>query len=313
MARISGIDTDIFPINLGGNTFGWTADEQQSFAVLDAFVAAGGNFVDTADMYPAWAPGHEGGESETVIGNWLTQRKNRDDVVIATKCGADQRLKGLARETVEKALDASLERLQTDHVDLYYAHYDDKSVDIADQVATFDALVKSGKIRAYGLSNYREPRMREFFEIARQTGATLPAAIQPEYHLLKRKAFESDYRPLVDEFGPAVFTYFSLASGMLTGKYRTADDVKGSSRESFLEEYSGDDVFGLVDELVAVADQLHAEPTTVALAWLLAKGITAPIASVSKVEQLPSLMAAADLELPAEAVQRLDTASQPFA
>lgn len=313
MARINGIDAEVFPLNLGGNTFGWTSDKEQSFEVLDAFLAAGGNFVDTADRYSAWAPGHVGGESETVLGQWFAERGNRDEVVLATKCGADEVLKGLRRDTVEKALDASLRRLQTDHVDLYYAHFDDESVAIADQVQTFDSLVGSGRVKAYGLSNYSPERMREFFTTARDTGATMPAAIQPEYHLLKRKGYEQDYRPIVEEFGPAVFSYFSLASGMLTGKYRSADDVKGSSREKFLSGYDGDEVFRLVDELVAVAEHKRAEPTTVGLAWLLAKGVTAPIASVSKVSQLPALMAAPLLQLTDDELARLDEASQPFA
>ena len=311
--RIRGIDQEIFPLNLGGNTFGWTSDEQASFDVLDAFTAAGGNFVDTADVYSAWAPGHTGGESETVLGNWLAARGTRDSVVVATKVGAHPELKGLSRDTVNAALDASLDRLQTGYVDLYYAHYDDENTPVEEQVETFHELVDSGRVRAVGLSNYSPQRMREFFTVARERGLTVPAAIQPHYNLVHRREFERDYAAIAREHDAAVFPYFSLASGFLTGKYRTAEDLKGAAREQMAQEYVSPEGLAVVEELVSVADGHRAEPATVALAWLLAKGVTAPIASASSTSQLSALLAAPSLQLTQDDVAALDRASQPFA
>ncbi|WP_144793675.1 aldo/keto reductase [Kocuria palustris] len=311
--RIPGIDADILPLNLGGNTFGWTSDEQRSFEVLDAFVAAGGSFIDTADVYSAWAEGHSGGESETVLGRWLAARGNREDVIIATKTGRHPDFQGLARETVTASLEASLERLQTDRIDLYYAHYDDESVAISDQVRTFHELVQSGKVLTVGLSNYSPARMREFFEIARREGLTAPVAIQPQYSLVHRRDYEQDYSPIAREYGAAVFPYFTLASGFLTGKYRTREDLEGAARKDMAEGYFSEDGLRVVDAVVEVAKAHDAEPATVALAWLLARGISAPIASASKPEQLPSLIAATRLELAEDEVTALNEASQPFA
>ncbi|MDO4919149.1 aldo/keto reductase [Kocuria sp.] len=312
-ARIRGIHQEIFPLNLGGNTFGWTSDEQTSFDVLDAFTAAGGNFVDTADVYSAWAPGHSGGESETVLGNWLAHRGNRDSVVVATKVGVHPQHRGLSRDTVNVALEESLDRLQTGYVDLYYAHYDDEDTPIEEQVETFHELVDSGRVHAVGLSNYSPQRMREFFTVAHERGASVPAAIQPQYNLVHRRDYERDYAPLAREFDAAVLPYFSLASGFLTGKYRSAEDLRGSAREQMAGEYVSAAGLEVVDALVAVAQHHRAEPATVALAWLLAKGVTAPIASASTTSQLPALLAAPSLHLTEDDVAALDRASQPFA
>lgn len=303
----------IVPLHLGGNTFGWTSGREQSFAVLDAFQDAGGNVVDTADMYSSWVPGHSGGESEEILGAWMAARGNRDRVVIATKTGAHPEFTGLAHDTVVASLEASLKRLRTDHVDLYYAHYDDESVEISDQVDTFDELVRSGKIRGVGLSNYSPARMREFFTTARQDGRTIPVAIQPQYSLVARKEYEQEYRPLAAEFDAAVFSYYSLASGFLTGKYRTPEDLQGSARQDAAQSYLTADGLEVVDTLDRIATAHGTHIPTVALAWLRARGVTAPIASASRPAQLPALLAASSLRLTNEELGALDDASQPFA
>lgn len=313
MNRIPRTDLDVYPLNLGGNTFGWTSDQEASFAVLDAYLAAGGNFIDTADLYSVWNDGHEGGESEKVIGEWLAARGNRDKVIIATKLGGLPTRPGLSAENAEAALTESLERLQTDYVDLYYAHYDDENVSIADQVRIAHGLVESGRVRHIALSNFSPERLREWFEVATESGLTVPVALQPQYNLLHRKDFEQGILPIVEEFDVAVFPYFALASGVLTGKYRSKADIEGQARQGFAEHLLTDEAFVVIDELVTIAEARSVEPATIALAWLLAKGITAPIASARTPEQLPALMAAADLKLTAAEVAALDKASAPFA
>ncbi|GAA2180545.1 aldo/keto reductase [Brooklawnia cerclae] len=313
MTRIPRTELDVFPLNLGGNTFGWTSDRDTSFEVLDTFVAQGGNFVDTADSYSAWVPGNKGGESETIIGEWLARRGNRDGVVIATKAGAHPQLKGQARATVTTALDASLTRLQTDHVDVYYAHYDDESQTVEDMATTYDGFVKAGKIRAIGLSNFTPERMRAWFEFASSEGLAVPSAIQPHYNLVHRGPYEQTYRPIAERFDAAVFPYYSLASGFLTGKYRTQEDLAGKQRGQGAGQYLNADGLRVIDALVAIADAHGAQPTSVSLAWLLAKGVTAPIASASRADQVPALTAAAALQLTADEVARLDEASATFA
>lgn len=312
-ARVPRTELDVFPLNLGGNTFGWTSDREQSFAVLDAFLEAGGNFIDTADSYAMWAEGSEGGDSETVLGEWLAARGNRDQVVLATKVGGKPSRQGLSAENADAALDESLRRLQTDHVDLYYAHYDDETVSIQEQVRIADGLVRSGRARHIALSNFTPERMREWFEVATREGLTVPVAIQPQYNLIHREQFEQAYRPIADEYDVAIFPYFALASGVLTGKYRSKADLEGRARQGFAQDLLTDDALAVVDAVVQVAEARGVEPATVSLAWLLAKGVTAPIASVSTPEQLPSLMAAPTLELTEAEVAALDAASQPFA
>ncbi|MDJ1372458.1 aldo/keto reductase [Gulosibacter molinativorax] len=313
MARIPRTEIEIFPINLGGNTFGWTSDRDTSFAVLDAFVAAGGNFIDTADSYAQWQEGSDGGDSERVLGEWMQERGNRGEVIIATKVGGLSSRKGLSRENADAALNESLERLQTDYVDIYYAHYDDESVAIDEQVQIAHDLVQSGRVRHVALSNFTPERMREWFETAKSANLTLPVAIQPQYNLVARAGYEQGYAHIAREFDAAVFPYFSLASGFLTGKYRQASDLEGAARQGMASGYATDEGFTVVDALVEVAEARGVEPTTVALAWLLAKGVTAPIASASKPEQLPAIMAAPSLELTADEVATLDAASAPFA
>lgn len=313
MTRIPRTDLDIFPLNLGGNTFGWTSDQDASFKVLDAFVAAGGNFIDTADLYSVWAEGHEGGESEQVIGNWVTARDNRDQIIIATKVGGLPTRPGLDPDNVEVALDESLKRLQTDYVDIYYAHYDDENTAIIDQVRHANSLVESGKVKHVALSNYSPERMREWFETAKAEGFTLPVAIQPQYNLIHRKDYEQRYAPIAKEFNVAVFPFFALASGVLTGKYRSKADIEGKARQGFAADLITDDAIQVVDAVTKIAQARSVEPATVALAWLLDKGVTAPVASASNVDQLPALISATELRLTAAEVQQLDTASLPFA
>lgn len=237
---------------------------------------AGGNFVDTADLYSVWAEGHEGGESEKVLGEWLTARGNRDNVIIATKVGGLPTRPGLSVENVEAALAESLKRLQTDYVDLYYAHYDDENVAIIEQVRHAHSLVESGKVKHLALSNYSPECMREWFETAKSEGLTVPVAIQPQYNLLHRKDYEQGYGPIGQEFEAAVFPYFALASGVLTGKYRSKADIEGRARQGFAQDLITDDARQVVNALVEIAEARSVEPATVSLAWLLAKGVTAP-------------------------------------
>ena len=313
MATLPRTSLDVFPVNLGTNTFGWTSDREASFAVLDAFAEAGGNFIDTADLYSVWVEGNDGGVSEEIIGEWMAARGNRDDIVVATKVGGLPTRPGLSRDNVIVALEDSLRRLQTDHVDLYYFHYDDEDVAIADQVRTAHELVVSGKVRHVALSNHSPERMREFFATATREGLTVPVAIQPQYSLLHRADVENGYGAIAREFDAALLPYFSLASGLLTGKYTSAADIETVARKDMLSGYLGEATFDVVGTLVEIAEARGVEPTTVALAWLLAKGVTAPIASASRPDQLPAIMAAPALELSADEVSRLDAVSAPTA
>lgn len=301
------------PLVLGGNTFGWTSDRETSFAVLDAFVESGGTLVDTADLYAVWAGDHTGGDSEKVLGEWFAARGTRDTVVLATKMGGLAPHDNQQHDSVVAALEASLDRLQTDYIDVYYAHYDDENVSIEDQATTYDGLVASGKVRHIALSNYSPERMRQWFEYTTANGLAVPVALQPQYNLVHRHDFESSYQPLAREFGAATFPYFALASGFLTGKYRSAADLEGRSRQGMVEGYATEEGFAVVDELVRVAESRGVEPATVALAWQLAQGVTAPIASASSPEQLPALLAAGSLTLTDAELQGLDAASRPFA
>lgn len=311
--QIPGTDLSIFPINLGTNTFGWTADEAGSHAVLDAFLAAGGNFLDTAESYPAWVPGNTGRESETIIGTWLAARGNRDKVVIATKVGDHPDHKTQDPEYIRTAIDASLKRLQTDYVDLYYAHRDDEVTPIAEVARVFDEIVRAGKAKHVAVSNYSKGRLAEWLAVAEAENLAKPIAIQPQYSLVFRSDYETELQPLADEHNLGVFTYFSLAAGFLTGKYRTEADLEGASRGGMVQGYFSADGLKTVDELVTVAEAHDVAPAAVALAWLLVKGATAPIVSARTPEQLDALMAAPALELSPEELERLDRASAPFA
>lgn len=309
---LPGSTLEIFPVTLGGNPFGWTADEAASCAVLDTFAAAGGNIIDSADAYSEWVDGNVGGESETILGRWMASRGNRDQIMVATKVALLGARKGLRHDNVVAALDDSLRRLGTDHVDLYYAHYDDPDVAIHDQVATFDSLVRSGKARAIGLSNFTPERMREWFDTAQREGMTMPSSIQPRYSLMKRADYERDYAQIAAAHNVAVFSYPALASGFLTGKYRVEADFEGKPRGNAARRYYEAGGLRVVDILVEIAERHASQPASVAIAWLLAKGITAPIASASRPEQLEAIMAAPSLRLSDADVSSLDEASENF-
>ena len=310
MTRIGTSDLDVFPLALGGNTFGWTSDEQTSHGVLDAFVASGGNFVDTADGYSAWVPGNSGGESETIIGSWFAKRGNRDSVVLGTKVSQHPDFTGLGGANVLAAADASLARLGTDHIDLYYAHFDDASTPLEETASAFNDLVVAGKVRNIAVSNYTAERVAEWFAIAEQNGFALPVALQPHYNLVHREPFESEFGTIVAEKKLGVVPYYALASGFLTGKYRSADDFGKSPRGGGMGAYLNESGLGVLAALDAVASAHGVAVASVALAWLRTRpGIVAPLASARTTEQLPDLMASATLELTADETAALDAAS----
>ncbi|GAA4479388.1 aldo/keto reductase [Enteractinococcus fodinae] len=313
MADKQLINPDV-PLALGGNTFGWTSSEDDTFAVLDAFLDAGGAHVDTADSYSQWAPGNSGGESEAILGNYFAARGNRDKVFLATKVAGWEEQPGLTPENVNEAVEASLARLQTDYIDLYYAHYDDESQSPQQLARTFDALVKDGKVRHIGLSNLSPERQAAWIAAAQEGGLTVPAAIQPNYSLAHRSDVEGTdgYGELAEQHNLAVFPYYSLAAGLLTGKYQSLEDFEGSDRAGQLAQFANEDALDLVGALVGISEELDHEPASVALAWLLAKDVTAPIASARVPEQLDALIAASDVRLYPEHVARLDEASQKF-
>ncbi len=308
LRRIGTSDIKVAPLALGGNVFDWTADEQASFEVLDAFVDAGGTMIDTADVYSAWAPGHVGGESERLIGRWLKRDPaKRDKVVIATKVGF---MAGLAPATVAPACDASLERMGIDRIDLYYQHTDDASVPLADSLGAFDALLRAGKIRAIGLSNFTAERVEEALAAGIANRLTLPVALQPWYNLVEREKFEGRLADVALGQGLSVFPYYSLANGYLTGKYRSKDDLGQSPRGLRTVEYlegRGPRVLAALDEVAAETGKSLA---TVALAWTKAQpGITAPIASATSLEQFRDLAAALTLDLSPGQIEALNAAS----
>ncbi|MDF7664989.1 aldo/keto reductase [Bifidobacterium sp. ESL0745] len=307
-------DLKVFPLVLGGNTFGWTSDDKTSDAVLDKYVEASGNFVDTADVYSAWVPGHSGGESEVVLGRWLATRKNRSDMVIATKVSQHPQYPGLSAKNIAAAADESLLRLGTDYIDLYYAHFDDEKTPLEETVEAFDKLVKSGKVRAIGISNYSADRIEEWFRIARENGYTLPVAFEPQYNLVSRGNYEKTLAPVAKREQLSVFPYFALASGFLTGKYRSAADAEGKARQGMVADYLTPDGFALIDVLDKVAKAHNVAIATVSLAWLRHRPqVAAPIVSARIPEQLPDLLASSVLVLSDADVEALNKASEPFA
>lgn len=311
MSILGTSDLDVFPLNLGGNTFGWTSDEVTSHTVLDAFVEAGGNFVDTGDSYSAWVPGNSGGESEAIIGSWLSKGE-RGRLVVATKVAQHPEFQGLSAENIVAAADASLTRLGTDYIDLYYAHQYDPSTPIAESAAAFDALVRGGKIRHIGLSNFPADKIDEWFAVSAAEGFAAPVALQPKYNLVAREDFETELAEVSARHNLAVLPYFALASGFLTGKYRSEADLSGKARGPMASGYLNEHALSVVDTLVSVAEELSVEPATVALAWLRSReNVVAPIASASNVEQLPALMASATLELADEQLALLNAVSVP--
>lgn len=299
------------PLALGGNVFGWTLDEAASFRVLDAFVDAGLDLIDTADVYPAWVPGNEGGESEAIIGRWLAQGGRRDKVVIATKVAKWDRRKGLSPANIEAAADDSLRRLGVEVIDLYFAHEDDASVPLADTLGAFARLVERGKVRAIGASNYAAPRLAEALETSGRLGLPRYEVLQPEYNLVARKDYETRLAPIVDEHGLGVVPYYSLASGFLTGKYRSEADLgKSKARGGAAARYLNGHGLRVLATLDDVAKRHDATPAQVALAWLMTRpGITAPIASATSVEQVQELAGAVRLKLSADDLDVLERAS----
>ena len=303
----------VAPLALKGNVFGWTIDEACSFQVLDAFVDAGFDLVDTANMYSAWVPGNQGGESETILGRWLKATGKRDRITLATKVGhqmGDGSL-GLKRDYIFRMVEDSLRRLQTDRIDLYQAHKDDESTPLAETLAAFDALVKQGKVRAIGASNYSATRLREALAISEREKLARYVSLQPEYNLYDRQGFEAELEPLCLEKRVGVIGYYSLASGFLTGKYRSADDLGQSARGATIgKRYMNERGQRILKALDDVSAARGTSPAGVSLAWLMQRpSVTAPIASATTVEQLRELVKAAELKLTPEDVAKLDAAS----
>jgi len=300
------------PLMLGGNVFGWTADRAASFEVLDAFVAGGGTLIDTADVYSAWAPGNAGGESETIIGEWLKARGHRDHVLIATKVGMMDGPggKGLHPARIAAAVDESLRRLGTDYIDLYFAHRDDEAVPQADVMGAFDALVQAGKVRAIGASNYSTDRLASALAASDANGLARFTVLQPEYNLVRRTQFEGALQDLCVAEGIGAVPYYSLASGFLTGKYRQADDAGKSTRGEGASRYLDDRGRRVLAALDAVAAEQDIALATVSLAWLAARpGVVAPIASARTIAQLPELLYSMSIRLTPDQIARLDAAS----
>jgi len=303
----------VAPLCLGGNVFGWTAAEAASFAVLDALVEAGFNFIDTADVYSVWVPGHRGGESEAVIGNWLQRRGRRDDVVIATKVGMQMApdRKGLSAAHIARSVEDSLRRLQTDHIDLYFSHADDTTVPLEETLGAYQKLLSAGKIRAIGASNYTAARLAEALEVSRKSALPRYEVLQPLYNLYARSDYESELEPLCLREQLGVITYFALASGFLSGKYRTAADAAKSARgKGIVEKYLNARGFKILAALDDIAARHSSSPAAVALAWQIARpSVTAPIASATTVPQLQELLSATRLDLSKPDIEQLNAAS----
>jgi len=310
--RLGSTGFEVAPLALGGNVFGWTADEAMSFRLLDAFVGAGFNLIDTADSYSRWAAGHEGGESETVIGRWIARRGRHDDVVIATKVGSDmgQGHKVLRKDYILQAADASLRRLRVDCIDLYQSHWDDENTPFEETLGAYEQLIRQGKVKAIGASNLTAPRLAQALQTSKAGKLPRYATLQPHYNLYERASFEGELQSLCVHENIGVITYFSLAAGFLTGKYRSAADFGKSARGSGMKKFLNPRGMKILDALDAVAKRTHATPAQVALAWLMARpGVSAPIASATNVDQLDEILRAVDLRLDAEATAALDAAS----
>ncbi|WP_424530983.1 aldo/keto reductase [Sphaerisporangium viridialbum] len=310
MKNIDKTDLTVFPLCLGGNVFGWTADRDTSFAVLDAYAEAGGDFIDTADSYSAWIPGNEGGESETIIGEWMAERGNRDSLVVATKVGQQPGAEGLSAANIRTSAEGSLRRLRTDRIDLYYAHSDDRSTPLEETLTAFDELVREGKVRHIGASNYEAGRLEEALAVSDRLGLARYVALQQHYNLVERERYEGRLEEVVAREGLSSVPYFALAKGFLTGKYRpglSVDSARAGGASPYLQTERGRRVLEALDK---VAAEHGVEPATVALAWLLTRPtVAAPIASARVPEQVPALVAAADLVLSPEEVRLLDEAS----
>ena len=311
MNRIGATSLEVFPICLGGNVFGWTSAEAESFDVLDAYAAAGGNFVDTADVYSAWAPGNAGGESEEILGRWMTLRGCRERIVVATKVGKMSGLGGLSAATIRRAAEDSLRRLRTDRIDLYYAHADDPATPLEETLAAFDALVREGKVRHVAASNYNAARLAEALAVSDRLGLARYAALQPHYNLVHRTEYEGDLEALCVREEIACLPYYALASGFLAGKYRPGRTVQ-SARAGNASKHLDENGLRVLATLDAIASERATTVAAVALAWLLGRpGVVAPIASARNPEQLAELLPAAALSLRPGEESRLDEASAP--
>jgi aryl-alcohol dehydrogenase-like predicted oxidoreductase len=310
--KLGRSELEVSPVCFGGNVFGWTIDEATSFEILDAFVAAGGNFIDTADVYSRWVEGNEGGESETILGKWMKQRGHRDQVVIATKVGNDMGVKGkgLSRKHIQQAVEDSLQRLQTDYIDLYQSHIDDESTPLEETLETYAELIRQGKVRAIGASNYSAERLLQALEISRQHGYPRYESLQPLYNLYDRADYEQDLEPLCIEQQIGVISYFSLASGFLSGKYREEKDLSNSSRAGYVKKYLNARGTRILEAIDEVAKTYNTTPTQISLSWLIQRpSITAPIVSATKLEQLNDIISSVNIKLDQDAIDLLNLAS----
>ncbi|WCM19733.1 aldo/keto reductase [Paraburkholderia bryophila] len=308
--KVGRSELQVSPLMFGGNVFGWTADEATSFSILDAFVDAGLDFIDTADVYSAWVPGNQGGESESIIGKWFRRSGKRDRIVLATKVSKHPQRLGLSAANIQAAVDDSLRRLQTDYIDIYFSHDDDTATPLAETLGAYQKLIEAGKVRVIGASNYGGARIEEALAVSRQHGLPEYQLLQPEYNLYDRAAYERDIEPVAVANQLGVVVYWSLASGFLSGKYRSSADLVGKARASRVERYLNERGMRILGALDRVADQHGSTPATVALAWLIARpSVTAPIASATSVEQLKSLAAAVHLMLTGADIRELDEAS----
>jgi aryl-alcohol dehydrogenase-like predicted oxidoreductase len=309
--KLGNTGFEVAPIAFGGNVFGWTVDEAMSFRLLDAFVAAGFNLIDTADSYSRWATGHKGGESESIIGRWIAQRRHHDDVIIATKVGSDmgEGHKLLRKDYILRAVEASLSRLQVERIDLYQSHWDDENTPLEEVLGAYDQLIRQGKVRAIGASNLTAARLKQALEASKSHGLPRYATLQPHYNLYERASFEGELQELCIRENLGVITYFSLAAGFLTGKYRSEADFAKSARGPGMKKFMnprGMKILGALDE---VAKRYAATPAQIALAWLMAQpGVTAPIASATNLDQLREILSAAAIRLDEQAIQALDAA-----
>lgn len=309
---IKNTDLEIAPINFGGNVFGWTLDEKESFNILNKFTEGGFNFIDTADTYSWWVNG-KGGQSEEIIGKWMKERKNRQDIVLATKVGSETKEHGfdISKKHILKSVDESLKRLGTDHIDLYYTHFDDNKTPVEETLSAYDEIVRAGKVRYIAASNVSPERLIESFEVAEKNNFTKYVALQPHYNLVEREKFETEYAPLVEKFGLSAFPYWSLAAGFLTGKYRTEADFETTARGGGIKKYFDDKGKAVLAALDKVSEKHQSQPATVALAWLLANPlITAPIVSATSERQLQTIFDAPKLELGSEDLEILNQASK---
>lgn len=310
---IGNTDLEVAPINLGGNVFGWTLNEKESFKILDAFVAEGFNFIDTADMYSYWVDGKGGGQSETILGKWMKERGNRDKIIMATKVGGETGLHPVdtSKKHILEGVDKSLQHLQTDYIDLYYTHFDDEKTPVEETLEAYDEIIRAGKVRYIAASNLSPERLKASFEASEKNNLPQYQALQPHYNLVERTNYEMKYAPLAEKYNLTVFPYWALAAGFLTGKYRSEDDLNKSVRGGGAKKYLNEKGMAVIAALDKIAEKHRTSQATVSLAWLLAQPhIGAPIASATNKKQLQTLFDAPKLQLDTEDMQMLNNASK---